>query len=91
MEKPFTKELRDFLIDRCDGIIFSEMAPQYQKADREIDQLYDEIKPLLSDEVQKMLAKLDDRYNDRMGAAENAAYQKGFAECLQFILYLLIS
>lgn len=90
MVKLFTKALQEFLINRCGEIVFSEVSPQYQTADREINQLCDEIKSLLSEESQKLLLNLNDRHNDRMTAAVNMAYQKGFAECLQLILYLTI-
>ena len=91
MQKLFNKAIQDFLDDRYDEAVSLEESPQYQKADREIDQLHDEIKALLSEEAQKILLKLDDRHNDRMTAAGNAAYQKGFAEGIQFIIHVLIS
>ena len=90
MSKPFTKALQEFLINRCGEIVFSEVSPQYQTAECEINQLCEEIEPLLSEEARKLLLKLYDRHNDRMTAAVNAAYQKGFAECLQLILFLSI-
>jgi len=90
MVKLFTKALQEFLINRCGEIVFSEVSPQYQTADREINQLGDEIKSLLSEESQKLLLNLNDRHNDRMAAAVNAAYEKGFAECLQWIIYLSV-
>lgn len=91
MEKPFTKELQEFLIARCDEINIEEVSSQFKQADSEADRLYAELKALLSEEGQKMLLRFNDRHCDRMAAAANAVYQKGFAEGLQFIVYLLIS
>jgi len=91
MEKPLIKELQEFLIARCDEININEGSPQFKQADAEVDRLYDELKALLSEESQKILLRFNDRHCERMAAAANAVYQKGFAEGLQFIVYLLIS
>lgn len=91
MEKPFINAIQEFLADRCDDAADYKGSPRYQTAEREIDQLYDKIKPLLSEAGREMLLKLDDRHNDLVSAVGNVAYQKGFAEAIQLILYLLIS
>ena len=47
------------------------------------------LKTLLSEENQMILLRFNDRSIDKMAAAANTAYMRGFAECLQVILYLL--
>ena len=89
MNKPLNKELQEFLIDRCDEIDVAEVSPMFKEADKETDRLYDELKAQLSDECQAMLSKYNDQHCYRAAAMSNVAYQRGFAECLQVILYLL--
>jgi len=90
MEKPFTKELNEFLVDRCDEIDYSQASPQFKQADGEAERLFGEIKLKLSEEDKAKFLRLDDLHNYRLAAAANAAFQKGFTEGLQFIMYLLI-
>ena len=89
MQKPLFKEFQDFLIDRADEIDTEEVSPMYKEADKEADRIYDELKALLSDENQIILSRFNDQHCYRAAAMSNVAYQRGFAECLQVILYLL--
>ena len=91
MQKPLNKELQDFLIDRCDQIDFEMVSPQFKGEEAQIDQIYKEIRENLSDEDRTKFLRLNDLHGYRMTSAANAAYIRGYSECLECILYLLTS
>lgn len=78
MKKPFTKALQEFLINRCGQIVFSEVSPQYQKANVKSEKISTDIKPLLS--------AADQKFDGR--EVFNEAYLKGFTESIRFIKYI---
>jgi hypothetical protein len=86
LDDPFPKSFRDFLIDRINHFDFAEKSEEYQAFDREIHHLHEQIIPLLDEKGCVLLNKLDDQCCLQMGKVAQIAYQKGFAEAIQFLL-----
>jgi hypothetical protein len=89
MKNPFNKELKEFLIDRCDELDFSGMSRNYRKFEEKTEELYDKIKKALPETLYGDLLRLDDMHNGRLGAAANLAYQEGFIKGAKLILDIL--
>lgn len=88
MEGLFTSEIKAFLKERIDSLDFSAVSFEYRKSAIEINKLYNLFKPLLSEDDQKNLRKLDDEHGNQLTVAVEIAYQKGFTEGVKLILYL---
>ena len=91
MEKPLIKDLNEFLTVRCDEIDYDEVAPRYKEEDEQIDRIYKELREQLSEADKAKFLRLNDLHGHRMASAANAAFIRGYSECLQCILYLLTS
>jgi hypothetical protein len=89
LQKPFNKELKEFLTDRCDELDFSGMSRNYRKFEEKAEELYAKIKQALPETLHGDLLRLDDMHNGRLGAAANVAYQEGFIKGAQLILDIL--
>jgi hypothetical protein len=87
LQNPFTTEFQDFLIDRSNGIDFETYQP-YKEAEKRISELEIKINPLLSENGQALLLKLDTEHNYRMTAAAEVAYQTGLSEGMKLLRYL---
>jgi len=89
MERSFDKEILNFLIDRCDGLDYSDISSQYKKTDDEIDELTKQIKDLLPEKDYSILSRLNDLHGYRMTAAANTAYLKGFSAGIKFLFIFI--